>query len=237
MSLCVLDAWTKQYNWTCCRPRWGNSRWIVLRPASAKAEGRSLFIPRCTHTPHSIRNGVFFIKILAILHTPYPGSLISKHTLECQRHLPFAWSISAERPSLSNPLQQNVTISHLGWENKLLFFTAPPSTPELHVRISRRDNLRLWTANVTSATANQSHFFSLASVALLWGSRPWHWDRGRRVHMNKNESAGLSGVASRGSLKCQKIPEKQGKHGRTLNHSTDKYITMCFFFFWSMCEG
>lgn len=78
-----------------------------------------------SHSPRHKKWCIFHQDLSNSPH-PYPGSLISKHTLECQRHLPFTWSISAEHPSLSEPLQQNVTISYLGLENKLYLFIYPP---------------------------------------------------------------------------------------------------------------
>lgn len=90
--------------WMCCRPQWGNSRWIVLRPASALGDDRSLFIPRCTCALHSTRKWCIFHQDHSNSPYPYPGLLIAKHTLECQTHLsppdPYLRSLSL---SLSSP--------------------------------------------------------------------------------------------------------------------------------------
>lgn len=64
---------------------------------------------------------------------PFPSSLIAKHTLECQTHLPppdpYLKNLSLSLSLQSTPA--NVTVSYLGWENKLF---SPRAREDLQTR-------------------------------------------------------------------------------------------------------
>lgn len=130
---------------------------------------------------------------------PFPSSLIAKHTLECQTHLPppdpYLKNLSLSL-SLSKALQQMLPF-HI-WAGKISFF------PLVHVRICRHDNLRRWTANVTSASQPIAFLFTGQRGSVM-GFTPMTLGLSRCAHMNENESAGLSGVARRDRLKCHKM--------------------------------
>lgn len=154
-----------------------------------------------SHSPLHKKCSFFFHQDHSNSLYPYPAFLIGKHTLECQTHLlppdPYQQSLSLSF-SLPQTTPANVTFSYLGWENKL-FFSSPP--PKLHVRICRHDNLRRWTANVTLA-GQPIAFLVTGRHCSLMGFTPMTLGLSRCAHMNENESAGLSGVAGRGRLKC-----------------------------------
>lgn len=81
--------------------------------------------------------------------------------------LSLSLSLTFSLPLISKPLQQMLPFHIWGWENKLFFpHCTWGSAGRITFAAEPQMSLRL---------ANQSHFFSLASAALLWGSHPRHW--------------------------------------------------------------
>lgn len=117
-------------------------------------------------------------------------------------HLLPPWSVSAQSPSLSKPLQQMLPF-HIR-DGKISFFFFFP----LHVRFCRYDNLRRWTVNVTS-TRQPIAFLFTGRCGSVMGSAPMTLGLSRCAHMNENESAGLAGAARRGLSKMPQNTRKQ----------------------------
>lgn len=124
---------------------------------------------------------LFWILFIYLYHSIFVLTLLVLSN--CQTYIWMSdtsflpWSVSTQKHSLSSADHSTKCYlfrSGLGkWAFFPLFFSSPCSTSGSAGMITSTAELQM-----SVCRADQSHFFFLVCVALLWGSHPWLWDWG-----------------------------------------------------------